>query len=111
VHYPHPDLEPILADTYGVMVYQAQVMQVASQMAGFSLGKAEILRGGIGKKDKQIIDEMRVEFVQGCVERGYPAELAEEIYSLIEKFASYGFNRSHSATYGLLAYQTAYLKA
>ncbi|MFO7246137.1 MAG: DNA polymerase III subunit alpha [Thermaerobacter sp.] len=111
VRYPHPDLEPILADTYGVMVYQEQVMQVASKMAGFSLGKADILRRGIGKKDKQLIDKMRVEFVNGCVERGYPAELAEEIYSLIERFASYGFNKSHSATYGLLAYQTAYLKA
>ncbi|HEY8450492.1 MAG TPA: DNA polymerase III subunit alpha, partial [Bacillota bacterium] len=111
VRYLHPDLEPILKDTYGIMVYQEQVMQVASKIAGFSLGKADLLRRAIGKKKKDLIDEMKQEFIQGAVAQGYTAELAAQIYDQIERFANYGFNRCHSTPYGLLAYQTAYLKA
>lgn len=111
IKYPHPDLEPILRETYGVMVYQEQIMRVASVMAGFSLGQADILRRAMGKKKKSLLDQMKKEFVAGCVSRGHSRRLAEEIYLLIEKFANYGFNKCHSAPYALLAYQTAYLKA
>ncbi len=108
--YLHPDLEPILRDTYGVMIYQEQIMQVASTMAGFSLGQADILRRAVGKKKKEILDEQREAFVEGCLRQGHSRKLAEELYELILKFANYGFNRAHSAAYGLIAYQTAYLK-
>ena len=111
VSYPHPDLKPILQETYGIMVYQEQIMQVASKMAGFSLGEADILRRAIGKKKKKILAQQKEKFVEGCVERGYSRDLGEHVYNLIVKFADYGFNKSHSAAYAYIAYQSAYLKA
>jgi len=109
--YPHPDLKPVLEDTYGIMIYQEQVMQVASVMAGYTLGQADILRKAVGKKKKELIDQHREIFIRGCVERGYGEELGRQLYDLIEKFANYGFNRAHAAAYAYIAYQTAYLKA
>ena len=109
--YPHPDLEPILRDTYGIMIYQEQVQQVAACMAGFSLGEADMLRRAIGKKDHELMEKYRVRFREGCVKNGHSAELAADLYAQIEKFAGYGFNKAHSAAYGYIAYQTAYLKA
>ena len=111
IKYLHPDLEPLLKETYGVMVYQEQIMQVASKMAGFSLGQADLLRRAIGKKKLEILNEQRKKFVEGCTSKGYQANVGEELYELILKFASYGFNKSHAAAYALVAYQTAYLKA
>ncbi|MFO8059358.1 MAG: DNA polymerase III subunit alpha [Bacillota bacterium] len=111
IEYLHPDLEPILKDTYGIMVYQEQVMQVASTMAGFSLGQSDILRRAMGKKKPEVLESMRQSFVEGCMEKGHSRELALKLFGFIEKFADYGFNRGHTAPYALLAYQTAYLKA
>lgn len=110
IDYLHPKLEPILKETYGIIVYQEQVMRVASDLAGFSLAKADILRRAMGKKNKEVMKKLRKEFIDGCKRNGIPNKTAVEIYELIEKFASYGFNKSHSAAYALLAYQTAYLK-
>lgn len=109
--YLHPKLEPILRETYGVMIYQEQIMQVAAVMAGFTLGQADLLRRAVGKKKKEILDEQRQAFVAGCLRQGHDEALANELYELIMKFANYGFNKNHSAAYGLLSYQTAYLKA
>lgn len=111
IHYPHPDLEPILKETYGVIVYQEQIMEIAATMAGFTLAQADLLRRAIGKKNKEILDQQQDLFIQGCMKKGYSRSLAREIYDLILKFASYGFNKSHAAAYALIAYQTAYLKA
>jgi DNA polymerase-3 subunit alpha len=111
IHYLHADLEPILKETYGIMVYQEQIMQVASAMAGFSLGEADLLRRAIGKKKLEILNQQREVFVKGCLDKGHPKKTADELYDLIVKFASYGFNKSHAAAYALIAYQTAYLKA
>ncbi len=111
IHYPHPVLESVLKETYGVIVYQEQIMEIAATMAGFSLAQADLLRRAIGKKKKQILDEQQEIFVRGCLEKGYSQKLAREVYDLILKFASYGFNKSHAAAYALIAYQTAYLKA
>jgi len=111
IKYAHPVLEPILNETYGVIVYQEQIMEIAARMAGFTLGQADLLRRAIGKKKMEILDEQRQLFINGCVENGYSKELASEIYDLILKFASYGFNKSHAAAYAMIAYQTAYLKA
>jgi DNA polymerase-3 subunit alpha len=111
VHYPHPDLEPILRDTYGVIVYQEQIMQIAAKMAGFSLGQADLLRRAVGKKKRDILDAERSRFVAGCVARGYSEETANEVYDLIVRFADYGYNRSHAAAYAVLCYRTAYLRA
>ncbi len=111
IHYLHADLEPILQETYGIMVYQEQIMQVASTMAGFSLGEADLLRRAIGKKKLEVLNQQRELFVAGCVAKGHPKRMADELYDLIVKFASYGFNKSHAAAYALIAYQTAYLKA
>ncbi|WP_028273065.1 DNA polymerase III subunit alpha [Atopococcus tabaci] len=110
ISYPHPDLEEILGVTYGVMVYQEQIMRVASKMAGYSLGEADILRRAISKKDRKVIDEEREHFKKGAEERGYDTRTAEQVYNYIERFADYGFNRSHSVAYSLIAYQMAYLK-
>ena len=107
----HPRLEPILKETYGVMVYQEQIMQVAAEMAGFSLGQADLLRRAIGKKKMEILTEQREIFVKGCLNNGFSEKLANDLYDLIVKFASYGFNKSHAAAYAMIAYQTAYLKA
>ncbi|MCB9730497.1 MAG: DNA polymerase III subunit alpha, partial [Deltaproteobacteria bacterium] len=111
VEYPHPRLEGTLEETYGVMVYQEQVMQAASVLAGFSLGQADILRRAMGKKKPSEMAKQREVFKAGCVERGVPGEQADAIFDTIDKFAGYGFNKSHSAAYGLISYQTAWLKA
>src|SRR5690625_1582820 len=111
VSYPHPDLEPILAKTYGVLIYQEQIMQIAHRMAGFSLGEADILRRAISKKSATMIKELKASFIHGCLENGYDADLAEQIFVWIERFADYGFNRSHAVAYSKISYQLAYLKA
>ncbi len=108
--YPHPDLEPFLKDTHGIIVYQEQIMQIASKMAGFTLGEADLLRRAIGKKKREILQEQREKFVAGAVNQGYDEMLANTVYDLIVKFADYGFPRSHAAAYAVIAYQTAYLK-
>lgn len=111
VVYPHPKLEPILRPTYGTIVYQEQVMQIAQVLAGYTLGAADILRRAMGKKKPEEMAKQREIFVSGSVERGVNADVASGIFDLMEKFAGYGFNKSHSASYALIAYQTAYLKA
>ncbi|TMG22171.1 MAG: DNA polymerase III subunit alpha, partial [Chloroflexi bacterium] len=111
IEYMHERLEPILRDTYGVMIYQEQVMMAAREIAGFTLSEADILRAAMGKKDKAKMAKLRTKFVAGAVEREIPQGTAEALFDAIAKFAEYGFNRAHSAAYGLIAYQTAYLKA
>jgi len=111
VVYLHPKLEAILADTYGVAVYQEQIMRITQDLAGFTLGEADILRKAMGKKILKLIKEQKIKFVEGCIKQGVKKEVAEKIFSFIEPFAGYGFNRSHAACYGLIGYQTAYLKA
>ena len=111
VTYLHPLLEPILKETFGVILYQEQVMQIASTLAGFSLGQADLLRRAMGKKKPEVIAAQRENFMKGAAERGIDHKLAEEVFNLIAHFADYGFNKSHSAAYALVAYQTAYLKA
>jgi len=111
VVYLHPKLEPILAKTYGVAIYQEQVMQIARDLAGFSMGEADVLRKAVGKKIIKLLAEQKEKFIDGCVRNGIAQELAEKIFSFIEPFAGYGFNRSHAACYALIGYQTAYLKA
>ncbi|HEU5056539.1 MAG TPA: DNA polymerase III subunit alpha, partial [Kofleriaceae bacterium] len=110
VTYIHPELEAILRDTYGVIVYQEQVMQIAQVLAGYSLGRADLLRRAMGKKDKSVMDQEKEGFVTGAVARGVPRKVADEVFDLMAFFAGYGFNRSHSAAYGWVTYQTAYLK-
>src|SRR6201982_881481 len=107
----HDRLEPILRDTYGVMIYQEQVMMAARELAGFTMSEADILRAAMGKKDKVKMAQQRAKFVAGAVEREIPPAMAEVLFDGIAKFAEYGFNRAHSAAYGVIAYQTAYLKA
>ncbi|MBV8748661.1 MAG: DNA polymerase III subunit alpha, partial [Candidatus Eremiobacteraeota bacterium] len=109
--YLHPKLEPILSDTYSIACYQEQVMQIARDMAGFTMGQADELRKVMGKKQKDKIPVYRQKFIDGCVENGLDTKLAEEIFAFVEPFAGYGFNKSHAAAYGWIAYQTAYLKA
>ncbi len=111
VTYEHPALEPILRETYGVMVYQEQVMQIASALAGFTLGEADILRKAMGKKKVDVMAAQMDQFLKGCATRGVNEKKARKIWDLMEQFAGYGFNKSHSAAYAWLAYQTAYLKA
>lgn len=111
VSYPHPKLEPILRDTYGIIVYQEQIIQIASDMAGFSLGQADLLRRAVSKKNRETLDQQRQLFVQGCIKMGYDDKVANQVYDTIVAFANYGFNRSHAAAYAVIAYQTAYLKA
>lgn len=110
IEYLHPDLKPILDVTYGIMVYQEQVMQVASVLAGFTLGEADILRRAIGKKHKETLDQQREKFISGAIKNGYTHEKAAEVYQYIDRFANYGFNRSHSVAYSFIAYQMAYMK-
>ncbi|MEO8213517.1 MAG: DNA polymerase III subunit alpha, partial [Myxococcales bacterium] len=110
VEYDHPSLEPILRDTYGVIVYQEQVMQISSVLAGYSLGKADLLRRAMGKKKADVMAKEKAGFLDGAKEKKVDAKVAERVFDLMEKFAGYGFNRSHSAAYGMLTYQTAYLK-
>jgi DNA polymerase-3 subunit alpha len=111
VDYMHPKLEGVLKPTYGVIVYQEQVMQIAQILGGYTLGAADLLRRAMGKKKPEEMAKHRSIFVQGAVERGVSERLATELFNLMEKFAEYGFNKSHSAAYALVAYQTAYLKA
>jgi len=111
IKYIHPKLEPILKNTYGVAVYQEQVMQIARDLAGFTMGEADVLRKAMGKKIFELIKEERIKFIEGCVNNGISSEIGERVFSFIEPFAGYGFNRSHAACYALIGYQTAYLKA
>ena len=110
VTYPHKLLEPVLSETYGVILYQEQVMESARVLAGYSLGQADILRRAMGKKQVEEMDKQRTIFVNGCKENNIKEDLANKIFNLIETFAGYGFNKSHSAAYALLSFQTAYLK-
>lgn len=109
--YLHPVLEPILKETYGVIVYQEQVMQIANVVGGYSMGEADLLRRAMGKKKAKLMAQQRTLFLKRAVERGYDKKLAEQIFDLMEAFAAYGFNKSHTACYAIIAYQTAYLKA
>ncbi len=111
VEYPHPDLEPILKPTYGIILYQEQVMQIAQVLAGYSLGAADLLRRAMGKKKPEEMAKQREIFTTGALERGVDEKTASHIFDLMEKFAGYGFNKSHSAAYALVSYQTAWLKA
>jgi len=110
VEYPHPSLEPVLSDTYGIIVYQEQIMQIASLMAGFSLGEADLLRRAVSKKKREVLDEERGHFVKGSLGQGYSETEANLVYDMIVRFADYGFPRAHAAAYGVLAFQTAWLK-
>ena len=109
--YLHPKLEPILNSTYGIAIYQEQLLQIAKDLAGFTLGEADILRRAIGKKIKTLLDAQKQKLIKGMMERGISQEIAEKIWNFIEPFAQYGFNRSHSASYAQIAFRTAYLKA
>ncbi|MCX6121467.1 MAG: DNA polymerase III subunit alpha [Ignavibacteriales bacterium] len=111
ITYLHPKLEPILRETYGIIVYQEQVIKIASEIGGLSLAQADLLRRAMGKKDKELMAKQKKEFVENAVVKNIEKKTAAEIFDLIEKFASYGFNKSHSVAYSVLAYQTAYLKA
>ncbi len=111
ISYLHPKLESILRETYGVIVYQEQVVKIASEIGGLSLSQADLLRRAMGKKDKELMAKQKKEFVENAVAKNIERRIAAEIFDLIEKFASYGFNKSHSVAYSVLAYQTAYLKA
>jgi DNA polymerase-3 subunit alpha len=111
VDYPHPDLEPVLKPTYGTILYQEQVMQIAQVLAGYSLGGADLLRRAMGKKKQEVMDQQRAIFVKGAVENGVEQSLATHIFDLMAEFAKYGFNKSHSAAYALVSFQTAWLKA
>ncbi|MCZ6872468.1 MAG: DNA polymerase III subunit alpha [bacterium] len=111
IAYVLPELEPILRSTYGVIVFQEQVMQIATTLAGFTPGSADLLRRAMGKKKAEAMDEQRESFVRGAVHKGHPEDKAAHIFDLMAYFAGYGFNRSHSVAYALIAYQTAYLKA
>ncbi len=111
IKYLHPILEPILQNTYGVAVYQEQLMQIARDLAGFSLGEADVLRKAVGKKIKELVAEQREKFIEGCIRTDVGKSIGEKVFAFIEPFAGYGFNRSHAACYALVGYQTAYLKA
>lgn len=111
IRYDHPKLEPILKDTYGIIVFQEQVMRIASNLAGFSLAEADNLRRAMSKKTPEVMTEARKDFIDGCVSNGITKPIAEKIFSQVEYFSGYGFNRSHSAAYAMISYRTAYLKA
>ncbi|MCH7879214.1 MAG: DNA polymerase III subunit alpha, partial [candidate division Zixibacteria bacterium] len=111
ISYDHPALEDILKSTYGVIVFQEQVLQIANKLAGYSMGKADLLRKAMGKKDPRLMAEQKQEFLSGCKEKGVDSKTAERIFDQIETFARYGFNKAHSVCYAYVAYQTAYLKA
>ncbi len=111
VEYPHPATVPFLEATYGIIVYQEQVMQVARELAGYSMAEADTLRKAMGKKVRAIMDQEREKFVAGCIAQGHDGKLGKELWDAVEPFAGYGFNKSHSAAYGYVAYQTAWLKA
>ena len=109
--YIHALIEPVLSETYGVIIYQEQVMQIAQTLSGYSLGEADMLRRAMGKKIKKEMDAQRARFVDGAVERGLTRAKADEIFDLLAKFADYGFNKSHAAAYALIAYWTGWFKA
>src|SRR5210317_840070 len=111
VQYPHPALESILKPTYGVILYQEQVMQIAQELAGYTLGAADLLRRAMGKKKPAEMAKQRIIFVEGAMQRGVDEDLANFIFDQMETFAGYGFNKSHSAANALIAYQTAWLKS
>jgi len=111
ITYEHPAMEKFTRETCGIMVYQEQIMQIASEMAGFTMGEADTLRRAMGKKDRDLMAKQRAKFVAGCAERGIGQAKADRVWELMEKFAGYGFNKSHAAAYALVAYQTAYFKA
>ncbi|KKR03984.1 MAG: polymerase III alpha subunit protein [Parcubacteria group bacterium GW2011_GWF2_39_13b] len=111
ITYLHPQLEPLLKNTYGICVYQEQLMAIAKELAGFTLAEADILRKAVGKKIKKLLDEQKGKMIDGMVKNKIPADIAQKIWQWAEPFASYGFNRSHAACYALIGYQTAYLKA
>ncbi|MHB8232862.1 MAG: DNA polymerase III subunit alpha [bacterium] len=111
IHYIHPSLKDILKDTYGVILYQEQIMKIATTLAGFSMGEADVLRKGVGKKQAELINQMKDKFIAGCKSNGIDNTKSEKIFSLITKFGEYGFNKSHSTAYAYIAYMTAYLKA
>lgn len=111
VVYPHESLKPVLEETYGVMVYQEQILQIANVMAGYTLGEADILRRAIGKKKKKLLDENKKRFISQSEEKGYKKAVAEKVWGFIEAFANYGFNKAHAASYAMISYETAYLKA
>lgn len=111
VTYLHEDLKEILEPTYGIMIYQEQIMQIATKMAGFTMGKADILRKAVSKKGSALMQSMKEDFINGMIKQGYDQYLADSLFRQIERFANYGFNRSHSVAYALVAYQMAYLKA
>ena len=111
IEYIHPKLEPILRDTYGVCIYQEQLMKIAQEVCGFTLGEADVLRKAVGKKIKELLDAQKSKFIDGAVENGASKKVAQELWTWILPFAQYGFNKSHSAAYATIAYQTAYLKA
>jgi DNA polymerase-3 subunit alpha len=111
IDYLHPTLEPVLKETYGIIVYQEQVMQIAQILAGYSLGEADLLRRAMGKKKKEEMEQQRARFIAGAGERGVSAAQAGSIFDLVDKFAGYGFNKSHAAAYAFVSYQTAWLKA
>ncbi len=111
VIYPHDDLQPILEKTYGVLVYQEQIMEIAKKIAGFTLGKADILRRAVSKKKQQVMADERQHFIRGCTQNGYDEKVAEEIFSWIVRFSNYGFPRSHAVAYSKISYQLSYLKA
>ncbi len=110
IDYFHPDLKDILEETYGTIIYQEQIMLIAQKLAGYSLGEADILRRAMGKKQMDVMKEQKEKFIKGGLERGYPKETLERIFEIMEGFAQYGFNKSHSTAYAILAYKTAYLK-
>lgn len=111
VSYMHSDLKPILESTYGVLIYQEQIIQLAHRFAGLSLGKADILRRAVSKKDRDELEDLKQQFIDGCLNKGYSQKIADELFSWIVRFANYGFNRSHAVAYSMIAYYLAYFKA
>src|SRR5690606_10973424 len=105
ITYVHPILEQILSETYGVIVYQEQIMHIAAQMAGFSLGEADLLRRAVSKKTREILDEERIHFTQGALKKGFTQAEAAEVYDFIVRFADYGFPKSHAVAYSMISYQ------
>src|SRR5690606_17550486 len=106
-----PDLWPILKETYGIIVYQEQIMRIAHVMAGFTIGEADLLRRAISKKKREVLEENEEKFVRGAAAKGYTSHVAKEVYDLIVRFADYGFAKSHAVAYSVISYQMAYLKA
>src|SRR3989339_1214034 len=111
IRYLHSDLKPILAETYGILVYQEQVTEIAHKIAGFTMTEADLLRMAMGKKKKELMKKGQVKFIKGCLAKGYSRKMAEQLFEFIEKFAAYGFNKAHSASYATISYWTAYVKA